>query len=88
MPEVGKDETSAGYIYGRDHPVLREAGIEYIGIEKDNGWIYEYSFYVNCNKAMKFWFTDYEPDTYKVTCIDNGKHYINFNSRAPGIQSI
>ena len=88
MPTYPKNATAKHYFYGSDYPELRALGIEYIGIEKDNGFVYEYTFYINNNKPMKFWFTDYEPDTYKVTCQDNGKHYINFNSNKPGIKTI
>mmetsp|Transcript_114750 Transcript_114750/g.325030 ORF Transcript_114750/g.325030 Transcript_114750/m.325030 type:complete len:136 (+) Transcript_114750:115-522(+) len=88
---VTLDMDIVGYnriIYGNDNPELRALGTEYLEVVKDNGWIYTYRFYICNNKSLKIWITDYEPDTYLCTCYRLGKHYVDFNSRSPGIKSI
>jgi len=82
---LGVNET----IYGKDHPELRELGIEYIQCLKDDGWVYEFSYQICVNKApLKILITDYEPDTYEKNFQTPGKKSIDFNSKGPGIQSI
>ena len=71
----------------KDCPGLRSMGIEYLKVEK-GGVFYKYRFIVCNNCPLKITFICGEPDTYKCHCQRNSSHYVDFNSKKPGIYTI
>jgi hypothetical protein len=50
------------------------------------GIIYKYRINIRVrNGNCKFLFTDEEGDTYSLTCIKSGWHYVDYNSGKPAI---
>ena len=61
------------------------------GIEKyelsENGWWnwYKYSLWIKNNVNYTYGFKDESPDTYYLTTIVHGEHYVQYNSDKPTI---
>lgn len=74
-------------VYGKDNDELRALGIEFIQII-EGGVFYKYRIAVSVSESMILHFTDNEPDVYKLSCVQLGRHYVDYNSSGPALQSI
>ncbi|KAK3214027.1 hypothetical protein GRF29_28g1821874 [Pseudopithomyces chartarum] len=63
--------------------------VQYRVAKNDGNWVYDYIVEIETQfEQFIYEFTDGEPDTYSITCLHHGKHYVKYNSKSPGIKKV